>query len=78
MAMKTCNCCQKRWDVDLPEVPGTYRKRTKNGLIHEFDVYIPPRKRWKTETRYCLVCNKPHIFFIGPVTGKYHSNVCDT
>jgi hypothetical protein len=78
MALRLCNCCQKWWDVQLKKKPGFYRIRCRDGFIHDFERGVPPRFSWPTETRYCIVCNTPHIFFIGPVTGKYHSNVCNT
>ena len=76
MGMRICLCCEKWWDVALGKNPQIYRKRCKDGLVHDFQRYIPPRKRWETVTQFCILCMEVHIFYIGPVTGKYHSNLC--
>ena len=78
MVMRECLCCAKWWDVEIGKEPKVYRKRTRDGLIHDFQKHIPPRHAWQQVKNYCIVCLKVHIFFIGPVTGKFHSNECNT
>lgn len=76
MGLRVCVCCEKWWDVEIGKEPGLYRKRARDGFIHEFVRYMPPRYKWKQMDQYCILCRTVTPSFLGPITGKWHKNCC--